>query len=301
MVGLDFSEMDRKVLEYTKMVSEFFKPEAIYFVHAEEDLDLDAELLADLNLNTNTPADEQLDQKLEALVGEYFQTSPSTEIHCQVVEGAPFKEMLHWSHIKQVDLLIVGKKNRENGKGVLPQKLTRKIDASVLFVPEDYAVKAVEGVLVPIDFSKNSKSALETVDALFAKQGKVKVTCGNCFSLPMGWHKTGKSSEEFMAIMKSHAEKKYEKFKSSLNLSNDCDVIYSHDPNQEPSDEINEMAHRVNADLIVIGARGKTDVATVILGSTTEKLLAEDKDIPMLVVKQKGQTLGFLDALFKMK
>lgn len=301
MVGLDFSDMDGKVIEYTKMISEFFKPEAIYFVHAEQDLDLDAELLEELNLNATVPADEQLDKKLEVLVGEYFQSTPSTEIHCQVVEGSPFKEMLHWSHIKHVDLLIVGKKNRENGKGVLPQKLARKIDSSVLFVPESYDVKKVEGILVPIDFSKNSLRALETVDALFADHGNMKITCGNCFSLPMGWHKTGKSSEEFMAIMKSHAEKKYNKFMAKLELSTQCDVIYSHDPNQEPSDEINEMAHRVNADLIVIGARGKTDAATIILGSTTEKLLAEDKDIPMLVVKKKGQTLGFLDALFKMK
>ena len=62
-----------------------------------------------------------------------------------------------------------------------------------------------------------------------------------------------------------------------------------------------EMALRSEADLIVIGARGKTDAATVILGSTTEKLLAVDKGTPLMVIKKKGQTLGFLDALFSLK
>ena len=147
MVGIDFTDTDKIVLEYTKMLHRLFKPSIIYFVHAEEDLDdIPEEILDEYGADIMKPTDESLLERLEKTVGEYFQSTPETHIHCQVVEGGPFKEMLHWSHIKQVDLLVVGKKNIENGKGVLPQRLARKIDASVLFVPEDYEIKEIESI-----------------------------------------------------------------------------------------------------------------------------------------------------------
>ncbi|MCB0736872.1 MAG: universal stress protein [Bacteroidetes bacterium] len=297
MVGLDFSAVDNTVLEYTKMISETLKPEIIYFIHSEQDLDLDEELAEEAGINTKGPADEELAKKLEIEVAQYFESNSKTEIVCQIVEGSPFQEMLHWSHIKKVDLLIVGKKKLVNGKGVLPNKLARKIDASVLFVPEGFNVKSIENIFLPSDFSKHSKIAYNTCKESFSN---TKLTCGNCFSLPLGWYKTGKTEEEFTSIMKRNAEKKFEKFKESIN-DNSLECVFSIDPNNEPSVEILEMADRINADLIAIGARGKTDAATVILGSTTEKTLAIDVEYPLLVIKDKGENISFLQALFNLK
>lgn len=298
MVGLDFTDMDYKVLEYTKMVSQLFKPEVIYFIHAEDDLDLDPEELEALGLDASNPADEELREKLQGTVAEYFQSSPTTEIHAEVVEGGAFKEMLHWSHIKHVDLLIVGKKNTENGKGVLPQKLTRKIDSSVLFVPEDYNVKEIDRVLMPVDFSIYSREAVETMSGLFAKRKNVVIDCLHCYGLPLGWYKTGKSKEEFLAIMLKNAKNKANRFFENIDLAHPCEAHYAFDDNDEPSEEITNYAIQQKTDLIALGARGKSNAASIILGSTTEKLLVADKTIPLLVIKQKGETLSFLEALF---
>ena len=301
MVGLDFTATDKVVLEYAKMLKGAFKPSMIYFVHAEEDLDdIPQEILEEYGADILKPHDESLTEKLEATVAEHFSNSAETEICCQVVEGGPFKEMLHWSHIKQIDLLIVGKKNHENGKGVLPQKLARKVDCSVLFVPEDYVSKNIERVLLPLDFSKKSKMALQLAARLFEGH-QVELMGAHCYTLPLGWSKTGKTREEFEEIMQAHATKKFDDYMEGFDDEIKVKSVFEIDEDREPSEEIIRMAEKTDSDLILIGSRGKTDIATVILGSTTEKLLSHHKPIPILMAKKKGETIGFLEALFKLK
>lgn len=301
MVGLDFSQADAVVLEYTKMIAEIVQPTVIYFVHAEENLDLPPEVLEELGTDLMKPTDEGLEDKLKEMVAPYFSSDENTEIVCQVVEGAPFEEMLHWTHIKNVDLLIVGKKLKENGKGILPQKLARKVDGSMLFVPENLDVKPIETVLLPLDFSKKSKLAVDTATQLFEGR-KIELVAANCYALPLGWHKTGKSRETFESLMRKHAEKKFKHFLEGYgDPKMHIRSIFEIDDNNEPSEEILHMAEVSKADLIMIGARGKTDIATVILGSTTEKILDHDKQMPVFVIKKKGESIGFLDALFRLK
>jgi nucleotide-binding universal stress UspA family protein len=46
-----------------------------------------------------------------------------------------------------------------------------------------------------------------------------------------------------------------------------------------------EVAEEVNADLIVIGARGHSRVERLLIGSVTEKVLAMTTRIPVFVIK----------------
>lgn len=301
MVGIDFSEADQVLLEYTKMINDILNPNVIYFVHAEENLDLPADVLEELGIDSIKPSDESLLEKLKAVVAEHIQPDFDTEVICQVVEGGAFHEMLHWTHIKNIDLLIVGKKDKENGMGVLPQKLARKINGSILFIPENCQVRPIKKVLLPIDFSKKSKMAIDTVTKVFG-ENEVELIAANCYSLPLGWEKTGKKFEDIDKIMRKNAERKFHEFLDGYENNNiKIRSVFEMDDNHEPSEEILHMAEENEADMIMIGSRGKTDVATVILGSTTEKLLAHDKMFPIWVIKKKGELLGFLDALFKLR
>ena len=48
---------------------------------------------------------------------------------------------------------------------------------------------------------------------------------------------------------------------------------------------------------IVIGSKGRTQAAAIILGSITEKLIRLDSTLPLVVVKQRKHNLNFLEAL----
>lgn len=302
MVGIDFSSADAALLKYTKMLAEMVNPSVIYFVHAERDLDLPEEAMYELGIDMRKPADESLLQALQEKIAPYFEQNHDCQVVCQVVEGEPFREMLHWSHIKNVDLLVVGKKAKENGKGVLPQKLARKVDCSVVFVPEDLENAApIKTILLPMDFSKKSKLAVDIAVQLFGENA-IELVAANSYALPLGWEKTGKTREEFDDVMRKHAIRKFEHFLDGysghqLNIRS----IFEIDGNNEPSEEILHMAEVSRADLVMVGARGKSDLATMVLGSTTEKILSHDKQIPIFVIKQKGEAMGFLEALFQLK
>jgi len=55
-----------------------------------------------------------------------------------------------------------------------------------------------------------------------------------------------------------------------------------------PAEEILSFAEKQDADMIVVGSLGKTDVERFLLGSVSEKVVRNAK-IPVLVVREKGQ------------
>ena len=75
--------------------------------------------------------------------------------------------------------------------------------------------------------------------------------------------------------------------------------VFKYDSEGSPANLANETAHQENADVILIGARGRTAATAIFLGSVTEKLLTLDSDIPLLIVKDKKKTFDFLELLKK--
>ena len=51
-------------------------------------------------------------------------------------------------------------------------------------------------------------------------------------------------------------------------------------------------------DLLIIGARGRSDSKAILLGNVTEHLI-HSPTIPTLVVKKKGENLSFIDTLLE--
>jgi len=60
---------------------------------------------------------------------------------------------------------------------------------------------------------------------------------------------------------------------------------------------IHDLGVECKADLLVMGSRGASPAAAVLLGSETEHMLREAK-APVLVVKRSGERLSLLRALF---
>jgi len=60
-----------------------------------------------------------------------------------------------------------------------------------------------------------------------------------------------------------------------------------------------EEANKIDADMILLGSRGRTKSAAILLGSVAEKLVMVNNVLPMLIFKKKGETVGFFEALFR--
>jgi nucleotide-binding universal stress UspA family protein len=296
MVGLDLSPMDGTLISYAAFLSAELNLEKVYFIHVEKDLDIPNELLNELELD-NLPADENYRQLILSKVEPAF-NGIDTQVEILIKEGVPLKELLHWSKIKQIDLMLVGRKLRLRGSGVLAQKLLRTGQTGVLFVPEATEPK-LDVVMVSVDFSEYSEMALNRVLHSALNKPNVQVNCLHIYQVPTGYRTLGMTYEAFDERMQGFARQKYENLISRFpELRNRAELILVR---QGDEDDIGELivveAKRARTDMLVIGAKGMTALAHFVLGSVTEKILRHDLDIPLMIFKKQNEDMGLLDAL----
>lgn len=102
-------------------------------------------------------------------------------------------------------------------------------------------------------------------------------------------------------IMDKNKRREYEQFKREHSLDESkYEVIFELDEDQNPSDNIYEMAKERNADMIIVASRGRTKMASLLKGSTAVNLISYDREIACLVVKNKSENMGFFEALMKL-
>ncbi|MBF9253629.1 universal stress protein [Pontibacter sp. 172403-2] len=296
MVGLDLTEMDDTLIPYAAFICRQLGVSKVYFIHVEKSLELPEELLQ--GLEPVAPADEIMKRRINEKVQHAFQGSTGTEVEILVKEGKPLKELLHWSQIKQIDLMLVGRKLRLHGSGVLAHKLLRSGRISILFVPEMFA-PGLRRIVISTDFSDYSNLALERLLESVVKPSGAELVCLHVYEVPTGYRTLGMSYEAFDERMRGFAEEKYEKL--VLQFPELREIATLRLVRQEHDAGIGELivleAKRVGADMLVIGAKGMTAAAFFVLGSVTEKVLRHDMDIPLTVFRQKDEEIGFLDAL----
>ena len=294
MLGLDFSEMDKTLIEYLAFICDKYTPEKIYFFHASKKLSVEKEL-KEKYPELKTPRDEKLKEEMVELVKDHFPRVDEFDVDYKVIEGSPLKEALHWSEIKNIDLILLGRKHELNGSGILPQNISRKINCSLLFVPEEPKLK-IENILVPCDFSENSNAALEQALRITEKNPDAKAYYHHIYSLPDGYYYAGKTEEEFAKIMHDNAVKKYNKSIEKLgHTGKPIHPIFTFDNGEDHSKLILKKATEKEADMIIMGAKGRTFATALLLGSVTEKLLRINDTIPVLVVKNKDHNLNILE------
>jgi nucleotide-binding universal stress UspA family protein len=131
-----------------------------------------------------------------------------------------------------------------------------------------------------------------------SEKTKAKIQCCHLYEVPNGYSKTGKSFEEFSAIMLENAEKDFKNFLKQNKLP-DLPCTFILRDKKDEAENIMDHAKSIHTDLLIIGSRGRTRSAAVLLGSVAEKLVNSNHVIPMLVMKEKGENMNFLQALFK--
>lgn len=295
LVGLDLSELDPTLIKFTSFIARVSQVNKIYFVNVVRNLNIPEDVLKEFpNLMDNAIKERKM--KMKSLVDAHFDKDISPEISFVVKEGAKAKKILKWEVEKDIDLILVGRKTDLKGTGSLTQRLARRASCSLLIVPEG-TEPSFKKLLVPSDFSDYSIIAMEQAIDIATRNGpEVEILCQNVYTVPAGYHYTGKSFEEFKEIMKKNAHNDYKKFIKKIDRrAVKIKTVYTLDENDEPVEDIHKMGMKIKADCIVIGAKGRTATTALFLGSMAELLIQITTQFPLLVVRPKGQNAGILD------
>jgi len=288
MVGLDNSLMDKIIIQYTSFLAKALRPDKIYFINVQKDLEV-PESVKQKFPDLRQPQDEKVKDALIDEVQKNFTNYEHFDIEYKVIEGNPFEELVHWTGIKNIDLIIVGRKKELKGSGVLPQKLVRKTECTTLFVPEKPNLR-LEEIFVPIDFSDYSESAFEFGLHLAKRDEVCTLHLQHIYHVPYGYHQT-RLEKDYSTALKEEASEQYNKMISRYETADaHLSPIFHYDNQDRVAEIICETAQKRNADIIVMGTKGKSAIVAQMLGSVTEKVLKTENSIPVLIIIGKSSS-----------
>jgi len=145
-------------------------------------------------------------------------------------------------------------------------------------------------ILVPVDFSEHSEYALE-VAAQIATQKNAELIVVHMLGLSETIINKDEAQESREAVFYLKlAEKKFSEFldKNYLKDLKVTEMVH----NYRVFREINDVALKVGANLIVMGSHGSSGFSEVFVGSNTEKVV-RSSEIPVLVIKQRRKNFQF--------
>jgi len=290
VVPIDFSPTDLEVIEYTRFLATFQKPEKVYFVNVVKEFK--ASFSQEFQgFQEQVIIDQKL--KLENKVDMHFKTA-DVPYECRIMTGIPFQEIIGLVLNRAASLVILGKKRISSGSGIVSDRLSRNLPCSVLLVTEDFEPK-LSNVLVTTDFSEHADLAMEEVQELLTEKEGVNLFAIHGYDVPSEFPNSGKTQEEYVEIIKANAEE--EMLKWCQKFDHKISPILTHQGELSLAKQVVDQVDKLNIDLIVMGSKGQTVASLARLGSNTMKVLQANSQVPMLVVKKPGENMNFIESL----
>jgi universal stress protein E len=280
LVGVDFSECSRCALEQAVRLARWN--------HA----DLRVIHVVDSTAHDNSPAEFQseLDElrrvNREHAIGRLADWTREVDAPAghsrEVMYGAPLDVLLQESRSRHADLLVLGTSGDSllpYGAGTMATKCLRKTATKVLLVKQTHP-RPFRRIVACVDFSDTSQ---EVVKHALRVAGQDHSELHFLHVFQAEWNNW--SSPDRLSALTD-----FEKGCSALlegNLRQFVEVppeipaFYTVTQSKTHGHGIAEYCRRVEADLVVLGSRGRTTLKYILLGSTVERLL---KEIPCSVL-----------------
>ncbi len=305
LISLDHSQLDSELVDYAQFFADISEVTDVHFIHDVEFILSPAMQKEFPDLEKNTLA--QRKKEIEKVIETHFK--PKRQVNTKFTisnEAKSIKPLLRIIKQENIDLVMVGSKEPSHGGGTFTTKLARRSPCHVLTVPIGSSshlkrTNQIKKFLVPIDYSEYSKQALERAIMIGLRiKDPVEIICQNVFTVPSGYHYSGKTREEFAEIMKKNAQANFEEFIGTVDTKGvNIKTVFSEDINEDKTTDIRDLAKKEQVDGIIVGSRGKTKAA-LLLGSIAEKLIRNEKQFPILVVRKRGDFEGILDRIRKL-
>jgi len=296
MVLVDTSEADNTLLNFAALVAKASDTKEIHVFNSIPALNIPENILKEFP-DLRDRAFEDRKNKIQEAIDNNVDAEIKPIIQIHIEEGAPSKGVLNFIEKHSIDLLMMGRHRDFRGHGVLSSRLARRATCSLFIVPQDAAPNP-NYLLVPCDFSKYSKLAMQTGIELAKRYGSERLVCQNVYSVPSSWHYSGKTYEEFAEIMKENAQKSFKKFMKGIDQKGiKIEDVYSIDKDDNPVNDITDYMEETQPGCVIIGAKGRTATTALFIGSKAEKFVQENTGTPMLLVRPKGKNEGIIDLI----
>lgn len=305
LICLDTSDINHSIMKFTRFITDTaLDLENIYVVSVLRKFNIPEEVRKEYpELEKNAIAERE--QIVNDLIKKYLSDKTQFNIETIVKVGRGLKTILKVVQDYHIDVAIVGRKSVESGTGTLPQRMGRRCPCHLLIVPDGSEQLIEKGkkyvVQVATDFSEHSTIALERAIQVASNYENTKVVCQHVYTIPSGYHYTGKSVTEFDKIMIKNLQKDFDNWLKPIDMKGlPIEIVFSRADHSDHVKEIHKLAEKIEPAGIVFGSKGITSAASFFLGSTSEKLIKIDSKFPLLVIRKPGEHKRLLDAIKKL-
>ncbi|MCC9135790.1 universal stress protein [Pontibacter silvestris] len=277
MVCLDLSEIDEKLVAFTRSICQRLPVKKVYFVHNIKANELSEDfqkVFGDVDLGS------EIEGNIADIVAEQFAHAADYEI---LVSEEPNTEVILADIVKryEVKLTLLGKRTSDKSTGALGTKLLRILPCSVLVLPEKANFETAR-VLTPIDFSDASVHALRLSKSL-VDQLNLNLEIMHVYKLPTQYfpliseEKAVRKAEEVVKAKFTDLQKRHREIQG---------VPYSliRAAGKSIAERICLQLQNGKHDLLVLGLKGNNPIPSLSLGSVPTELYNMDIDIPIWLV-----------------
>lgn len=291
VVCLDHTQKDNLLIENACRLCKVAGTQEVIFLHVIKDFNLPDEMKKEFPQLFDHAIEERKNE-LNQLIEAHFECDIQTQLI--VKQGSLTKEILHTASDTKADLIIQGR--NINSGSVLSARVSRKSPCSLLLIPENH-VLSFDKIFVPVDFSDYSDLSLE-ISLDLTKDKKSEIYLQNVINIPSSYRYSGKSYEEFGEIIKGHLKKDLDLLiKKASPKTQKLTPVFTLDKGESVFSLIWDEAKRKKADLIVMGAKGRTAASAIFIGSKAEKMIHINYAIPLLIIRKKGAMAGIIETL----
>lgn len=282
LMMLAFDERDQDVLNAAASIATAIGLKRVLLAHVHRQDPFPTWMASEAVHTPAAPA--ALDEATTALRARL----PGVEVVGIHAVGSPPEQLQHIVAQEDVDLLVMGRDaavDDNTGWGPSGRELLRAVTCSALVVPR-HAEVDLRTAVVGLDFSHSSTSALATAARIAAHADAVYQY--DLRAVAVGTQTEAAFAERIEATARAHFEE---------------DVLPALGDVRRPTFSIIQAAKastmlidRAAGKLLVVGSRGMTRLATLLLGSTAEVVAGRARG-PVLIVRTKGEQLGLLAGL----
>lgn len=297
LVCLDLSAMDETLLRYARYAAETFHPELVTFMHVVDAYDIPDEI-SEILSGYPVPVEDMLRSELHDRIEKFYGGEESVKYQVHIQSGFVVESIIDYARSNNPDLTLMGKKTQSEGEGSVAKNVLGLIPSSVLLIT-DITRHEINRIMVRTNFARPSVLAFQMA-SLVAKHTHATIEFHHVYKLPYNYFsdQTPKTLAKVRCKMNPYMEKKYAKFIKKFQIQEAVGFSYSLDFQNDEARSLCAYAAQKEVDMIVTGTRLRTQLAHVIMDSTSAKLAAIEKNNAVLIVKDAKDTVGFLTALF---
>ncbi|MEM9339816.1 MAG: universal stress protein [Bacteroidota bacterium] len=294
LVCVDLSSAGQSIIGKACSIAKKAKTKEVAFLYVVKEFNFPESLQEEFP-DLLTKAMDERKNELKTLINEAFTCSDEVETKLIIKQGNLTKEILTTSAEEDSDLIVIGRK--QDSDSILNTRIARRAACNLMIVPRSDHELAFDRIHVPVDFSNYTSMSLDTALTL-SEDRNSEIFLHNVYTVPSSYRYSGKTFEEFAAILEEHTVRDLEKLTRKVTVKDQkLTTIHSVDNGQSVIDIIYDAAKNEKADIIVMGAKGRTAASALFIGSKAERMIQVNENIPLLVVRPKGSNAGILESL----